>query len=214
FFPPNTTSKLQPLDQGVIKSFKCYYRQQLVKHVISRCTVATSTDEIFITVMDAVYWINDAWKSVTQSTINNAFKVAGFIHTNNQVTTDDLSILKINHINIGGQRFSANEFIEIDTNIPVFNEWKDIDNHSIIVNDESENKTKTNHYDEDDDIPAETPPQLIEVLEMVKRLHLFAAIQQPQLHTVISRLDSQLTQLYIDSKGTKQTKIDDSFHKN
>ncbi|CAF2234405.1 unnamed protein product, partial [Rotaria magnacalcarata] len=208
--------------------------QQLVKHVISRCTVATSTDEIFITVMDAVYWINDAWKSVTQSTINNAFKVAGFIHTNNQVTTDDLSILKISnlffilrlinftsalstlldHINIGGQRFSANEFIEIDTNIPVFNEWKDIDNHSIIVNDESENKTKTNHYDEDDDIPAETPPQLIEVLEMVKRLHLFAAIQQPQLHTVISRLDSQLTQLYIDSKGTKQTKIDDSFHKN
>ena len=27
FFPPKTTSKLQPLDQGIIKNFKCYYRK-------------------------------------------------------------------------------------------------------------------------------------------------------------------------------------------
>ena len=27
FFPPNTTSKLQPLDQGIIKNFKCFYRK-------------------------------------------------------------------------------------------------------------------------------------------------------------------------------------------
>lgn len=29
FFPPNTTSKAQPLDQGVIHSFKCHYRRML-----------------------------------------------------------------------------------------------------------------------------------------------------------------------------------------
>lgn len=27
FFPANTTSKLQPLDQGIIKNFKCFYRK-------------------------------------------------------------------------------------------------------------------------------------------------------------------------------------------
>ena len=30
FFPPNTISKLQPLDQGIIRTFKTYYRKQVV----------------------------------------------------------------------------------------------------------------------------------------------------------------------------------------
>ncbi|CAF4957098.1 unnamed protein product, partial [Rotaria socialis] len=76
FFPPNTTSKLQPLDQGIIKNFKCYYRQHLVKHVISRCALATSPDDIIITALDAVTWTKNAWESVTQLTIRNTFHMA------------------------------------------------------------------------------------------------------------------------------------------
>ena len=36
FLPINTTSKLQPLDAGIIKNFKCYYRQLLLNHVLSQ----------------------------------------------------------------------------------------------------------------------------------------------------------------------------------
>jgi hypothetical protein len=53
-------------------------------------------------------------------------------------------------------------------------------------------------------MPTETPLKLIEAMEMVRRFHLTAATQQPQLHFLISKLDSQLTQLLIDSKGVKQ----------
>ncbi|CAF5144758.1 unnamed protein product, partial [Rotaria socialis] len=60
-------------------------------------------------------------------------------------------------------------------------------------------------------MPTEAPPKLIEAMCMVRRLHILAATQQPQLHTLISQLDSQLTQLFIDSKGVKQATIKDFF---
>ena len=36
FLPKNTTSKLQPLDAGIIKKFTVFYRKQLLQHVLAR----------------------------------------------------------------------------------------------------------------------------------------------------------------------------------
>ena len=36
FLPVNTTSWLQPLDAGVIQSFKCQYRAFLIKHTLGK----------------------------------------------------------------------------------------------------------------------------------------------------------------------------------
>ncbi|CAF2189462.1 unnamed protein product [Rotaria magnacalcarata] len=232
-FPPNTTSELQPLDQGIIKNFKCYYRQYLVKHVISRCAIATSSDDIIIEALDAVHWTKRAWQAVTQSTIGNTFRTAGCVcstiknvanttinsdsDSEEEILTNDISTalqnldLLLVHLNIGGQSLSAIEFIEVDEDTSAFNEWNDVDNSLIIVDEQRHNNDDN---DEDDDMPTETPPKVIEAMEMVRRLHLLAATQQPQLHSLISQLDSQLTQLFIDSKGVKQTTIDDFFHRN
>ncbi|CAF4100788.1 unnamed protein product [Rotaria magnacalcarata] len=63
--------------------------------------------------------------------------------------------------------------------------------------------------EEEDDVPAELPPKLVDAMEMVRRLHLLATTEQPQLHCIISQLDSQLTQLFIDSKQLKHKTIED-----
>ncbi|CAF3372879.1 unnamed protein product [Rotaria socialis] len=78
YFPPNTTPKLQPLDQGIIHAFKTHYRKHLVKHIIARCTTAQTPDDIKITHLDAIYWIDAAWEAVTHTTIRNTFRVAAF----------------------------------------------------------------------------------------------------------------------------------------
>ena len=36
FFPANTTSVLQPLDQGIIRSVKSYYRKQIIFDLINK----------------------------------------------------------------------------------------------------------------------------------------------------------------------------------
>jgi len=46
---------------------------------------------------------------------------------------------------------------------------------------------------------------------MLGKLHIFAWLEQPQLHNVLFDLESQLTDIYLDSKAVKQSSIKDYF---
>jgi len=228
FFPPNTSSKCQPLDQGIIHSFKCHYRQKLVKHIIAQCTAARTVDQITMTALDAIRWIDSSWKDVTEATIKNTFRAAGFVHSSSTLYLPTISLdafieidpesnnfddsLKqldslLAHAQIGGHQLTAVEFVNIDSSIPAFNEWDDNEHLKDLVQvDEDEEK------EEEENVSiAEKPPNLSEVLEMMRKLHLFASTQQPQLHTLISDLESQVIDIYLDSKVAKQSSINDYF---
>ncbi len=45
-------------------------------------------------------------------------------------------------------------------------------------------------------------------------IYLFASTEQSELHVLISELESKITDLYIDSKASKQSSITDFFKKN
>ena len=50
FLPKNTTSKLQPLDAGIIKNFKVFYRKQLLQHVLARITLGFEASDVISSV--------------------------------------------------------------------------------------------------------------------------------------------------------------------
>lgn len=78
FFPPNMTSKLQPLDQGVIQNLKCHYRRRILKKTIQHLE-ENKNKNINITLMDCVDDVTKAWNiDVKPETIANCFKKAGF----------------------------------------------------------------------------------------------------------------------------------------
>jgi hypothetical protein len=232
FFPPNTTSKVQPLDQGIIRSFKAHYRKRLVKHVISNCASAPSPEQVVVSALDAAYWIGGAWKEVNESTIRNTFRTAGFdrkaqetnehgeveeennsIMKHSQTNKDDIDPVQmldalLIHVQIGGQRLSAAEFVDLDDETPSFNECEDgIENLLTIDN-------ANNHdIDEEEDNQEEEPPKLPEALDMVRKLHLLGSSQHPDLHQLVSELDVKLTDIYLDSRVAKQSSITDFFQK-
>ena len=75
FLPPNTTSKLQPIDQGVIRSLKAYYKAlELQKLVMA---INKEKDLPVFSILDAVKLLDLAWQKVKSSTIVNCFSKAG-----------------------------------------------------------------------------------------------------------------------------------------
>ena len=80
FFPPNTTSHLQPMDQGVIMSFKTHYRRRLVKRLLHSYEAGDTPSPV--TVKDAVDLIHSSWQQVTEACIQHCFAKAGFRETN------------------------------------------------------------------------------------------------------------------------------------
>lgn len=98
FLPPKTTSHLQPMDQGIIQSFKIKYRKLLVQHLLSGIDTNMNILNVNaenlpgITVLDAIIWIKTGWDAVSPETIMNCFRKSGFNWMNlisNQSTDTD-----------------------------------------------------------------------------------------------------------------------------
>ena len=81
FLPKNTTSRLQPLDAGIIKNFKVKYRKKLLRHVISRIKNDLSASDIAkeVDILQAITWVAAAWNEVTEKTIRNCFAKCGIL---------------------------------------------------------------------------------------------------------------------------------------
>lgn len=81
FLPPNTTSKLQPLDLGIIQNFKVHYRKLFLRFVISKIDECTAVSKVIksVNVLQAIRWVAQAWKAVREETISKCFRKAGIL---------------------------------------------------------------------------------------------------------------------------------------
>nr|XP_006821985.1 PREDICTED: jerky protein homolog-like [Saccoglossus kowalevskii] len=71
FLPPNTTSKLQPLDQGIIAIMNKYYRRNMLRAVVDEDNEDKNLKKIVktFTVKDALFMIADSWNRIKPSTV-------------------------------------------------------------------------------------------------------------------------------------------------
>lgn len=76
YFPANTTSVLQPMDMGIIKSMKAFYRKNILLRTVSMFEENNQLPKINL--LDCVRITLKAWACVTEETIKSCFQKAGF----------------------------------------------------------------------------------------------------------------------------------------
>ena len=83
FLPKNTTSILQPCDQGIIRTTKAYFRKEMAGSVLrqidegNRAAAADIAKKISL--LDAILMLRDAWADVEASTIRNCWRKGGLV---------------------------------------------------------------------------------------------------------------------------------------
>jgi hypothetical protein len=73
WFPANTTSVFQPLDQGIIQNWKCYVRKELLRFLMAEFDAGrdyTKTHHV----LRAIEWGIQAWGTVEPQTIINCWQ--------------------------------------------------------------------------------------------------------------------------------------------
>ena len=120
FLPKNTTSRLQPLDAGIIQNFKVKYRKRLVKYVLAWIHEDGSATQIVkgVDVLVAIRWLQKSWNEVANLTINNCFEKWNIKGDNElmEVEDDDLEFEAL--VKGFGTNISAAECANFDENVP------------------------------------------------------------------------------------------------
>ena len=121
FLLKNATSKLQPLDAGIIQNFKGKYQKRLVKYVQGRIQEDASVTQIVkgVDVLVTIRWLQEAWKEVTNLTIKNCFEKCDIKGDNELMEVEEDDDLEFEAL---VKEFttdtSAAEYANFDENVP------------------------------------------------------------------------------------------------
>lgn len=85
--PPYTTSRIQPMDAGIIMSFKRHYRSLFIKWLLDQYKDGSSENNL--NVLFAIQFIVSAWNDITATTIFNCFCYTKILPVIAETNTND-----------------------------------------------------------------------------------------------------------------------------
>lgn len=153
FLPPNTMSLIQPLNQGINKAFKNFYRSDMRRQIIDTIDDGQENgNDIFknMTVLQAIHMSHNAWMKVTTSCIVNGFKNSGMVPiTTNEAFELDLPDVPVDISRLQIDKETFNDWLDVDMDLPVFQVTNDDEIAAEIVS-HKEQRNDVEVHDEDE----------------------------------------------------------------
>lgn len=211
FFPPNATSVLQPMDQGVIRSMKQVYRKQMLMQIMELPEETNLTKSV--TLLDAVNMLSVAWESVSSYSISNCFRHAGLVKNNFEAMDldpeDDVPLSELLEINNIMALNKFNEYIRVDENLVTTEECTDNDLVQDLLQEPQEEDAQDAELEQ-----SEIVITTEEAMNSIKKLQQYFQQNEDSTET-IAILNKVVLILQKDyaNKACIQTKLTDFFQK-
>ncbi|KAK3098872.1 hypothetical protein FSP39_023876 [Pinctada imbricata] len=203
FLPPNTTSIIQPCDQGIIRNLKFYYRSEVIRRIIGNIDNTEMTaNELArkLTLLDAVHLLRRAWRCVKESTVTSSYRTAEFVAPEQQEHCEDEDE-DVPPVPSGLDAESFSTFVSHDDDLPCFASRSDEE----ICAEIRETAADVDSEDEDDFTPLELPVSATEARAAIETLRKFLGQKQSDDFDQLYELEDTCERLIDTSR--KQTKI-------
>ncbi|XP_065642738.1 tigger transposable element-derived protein 4-like [Hydra vulgaris] len=204
FFPPNTTSVLQPMDQGVIRSLKAQYRHKIVR----LCIKAVDKNEPMpkISILQAMKDLVSSWNAVSKETVINCFKKA-----------EELNRLRELDPRAVQEDLSAESYIGLDCDVVTTGSLAtDAEIIAQILDPNFENDDNEVEDSVDEAIDVKAPPrpsdiQLEIAFETIQNASLYSSKYGNEIQSLALKLEDLMKMEKMDN--LKQYQITDFFQK-
>lgn len=211
FFPSNNTL-FQPMNQGIIKSFKLHYKKQLILHHLKQME---NNQNAKINIFHAICMLESAWEQILPQTIANSFGYAKLKEVEEQFIEEEsgeesLSSWAANLLVYDVE--TLQKFENVDFELTTSSHTSNIEhfNHN-----EDEKETVLEETDDEEEIETEKEKvTLVQAFEALNKLKQFLATDE---HFSKSYNHTKQLQILLEKSLYKQkksqTKITNYFKK-